>query len=257
MHLGVLSLEEMMSDNITIEKIFGAFNITELQAEQERDAYFANTSAYLNHFRRNSNLRIILRFQKDSQNCQVTQHFSCGKWQAIASGSPVGRNTILEGTSFVDQGPTGLGLAGSHVVTFGAQQVSTDGTVRLNADGTLEMLAPIDPLNLRFSMRLGRTGTGGTSDFVVWGEISTDGIVYTPTQDVTIYKIATSQQIITYNLDGDFANLPAGTFVRIKVARDEAGVDDGGLFTQAPTGTLVGIGASFSAQVQLKKRTII
>lgn len=172
------------------------------------------------------------------------------------SGDTVGRDTILEGNSTINQGPTGLGLAGAHTVTFGPSQTSSDGTIRLNADGTLEMLSPIDPLNLRFSMRLGRTGTGGTSDFVVWGETSPDGISYTSTQDVTIYKIASSQQIITYNLDGDFANLPVGTFVRIRVARDEAGVDDGGLFAQGPTGTLAGIGTSYSAQVQLKKRTI-
>lgn len=172
------------------------------------------------------------------------------------SGDPVDRRVELSGESMVNQEPTGLGLVNSIVVEFGAGSDSLDGTVRLHPDGRIEMLAPVDPLNLQILMRVGRTGMGGVADVILWSEFSTDDITYVQSGITSAFSVGSSAQVIQLSIDGDFTTLPTGSFLRIKVARDEANADDGGLFTEVPTGTLSFLTTSPSARIQLRKRTI-
>lgn len=174
-------------------------------------------------------------------------------------GNAVEKSRPLNSKNFTIQNPTATGLAGAVQVAFGIEETASDSCTKVYANGDIEILDNICPLELTVAVRIGRTGTPQISRLLGWMEVATDGVTFSQpvdsdsiaftfdAGDVAIHKVFTVQL-------GD--TLPNGTKIKFMLARDESGHSSGGLIPFIPTGTLAGLNGVPSAELEINARKI-
>lgn len=127
------------------------------------------------------------------------------------------------------QNPTGLGVANSIQVEFGAAfgtvldpvMLATDGTVTINTAGTYR---------IKVALQYGRTGSTGVSS-VLFRVIDGLGVQLGRSVSVFINDADSAQ----YFENDTWIDLPAGIELKFEVMRDAAGNNSGGLVATQPT----------------------
>jgi len=159
------------------------------------------------------------------------------------------------------QDPAGLGYANKLICKYGAGGVSSDGCVDVGTDGIITFIGLCDPHHLQWTLRVGRDTPSTLAHLVLWAEISVDdGVTFNQVTDgdVLTFTLDTSNDVVTYILAGDTTGaLPLNAQIRLCLARDESGADDGGLRPFTPTGTLSVINPVASAMFEIYHRKVI
>ena len=160
---------------------------------------------------------------------------------------------LMTACSTIDQVPLGQGISNSIQVTFGDAQLSDDGNVSLNAAGELTLLHRTRRYQLIVDLRMGRENTNQSADLLAWLEFKLPLGVYIPIPGTTlgVTELASASIREANRIYTTDRNVPIGTKFRVKLARGEAGVDDGGLYTYTPTGSLGILTPACSATLHL------
>ena len=136
---------------------------------------------------------------------------------------------LLEGVSLAaDQQPSGLGIANSAIVEFGAAQGSALTPVQMDVNGKVTFNEG-GLMRIKTAFEVGRTGASSTSLILLRYLINDvqNG------RSVSI-KLSNSDDV-TYIESDNWFNVPVGATLQAEVMRDLAGHDSGGLFMTTPT----------------------
>jgi len=161
---------------------------------------------------------------------------------------------VLIAKSYVNQNPTGLGLANAIQVSFGGAQTSDDGCLSIDANGTITKLKPCPQLVVEVDVRLGRVGTAQKAILVGWQEIALDGVNFAqlPTGDSVVLEFdvanVANREVFHIQIDEVF---PVGGKIKLLMARDESGIDEGGILVGTPTATLSGLNQAPSTSISV------
>jgi len=136
---------------------------------------------------------------------------------------------VLEAISLAtDQGPTGLGIANSIQIEFGAAQFTGSDPVSMDVNGTVTF-NEAGMYRVKSVFQFGRTGQSGTSELLF--RLLVDGVQLGRSVGV---KLGNSDVLQYIDIDNWF-NVPAGTTLETEVMRDNSGHNSGGIFQTVPT----------------------
>lgn len=146
---------------------------------------------------------------------------------------------VLRTSRFIDQNPAGLGFANAINGRFINDEVtdvtSSDNGIKVHNNGDIELLTQDFQYDIEFVGRLGRTGGAGVANLIIWFEVATDGFTFAQDPNGLTTSVefdnadVSSREVGRTHTD---RALPVGTKFRLRVARGDAGNDDGGLITQ-------------------------
>ena len=145
---------------------------------------------------------------------------------------------------------TAAGLDIPTVVKYGAATTSPNAMISVNAGGVFSVLKS-GPYLLKSNLRIARTGMGGAAHIHLWIESSPDNIVWTPL-NVSIRITVDSTRTDDHLYDSSPVFFSSGTYIRTMFARDSSGANDGGLYSESPSATLLayGVGPDPSASLE-------
>ena len=154
---------------------------------------------------------------------------------AIAAIPPFNATTdiivdrVLEAVSLAtSQEPTGLGIANSIMVEFGAAQFTVSDPVMIDVNGKVTFNVA-GMYRVKSVFQFGRTGASGTSEVLF--RLLVDGVQLGRSVGV---KLGNSDVLNYIDIDNWF-NVPAGTTLVTQIMRDNSGNDSGGIFKTSPT----------------------
>jgi len=154
---------------------------------------------------------------------------------AIAAIPPFNATTdiivdrVLEAVSLAtSQEPTGLGIANSIKVEFGAAQFTVADPVMMDVNGAVTFNAA-GMYRVKSVFQFGRTGGAGTSEVLF--RLLVDGVQLGRSVGV---KLGNSDVLNYIDIDNWF-NVPAGTVLETEIMRDNSGNNSGGIFRTTPT----------------------
>ena len=154
---------------------------------------------------------------------------------AIAAIPPFNATTdriidrVLEAISLAtSQEPTGLGIANSIKVEFGAAQFTVAEPVMIDVNGKVTFNAA-GMYRVKSVFQFGRTGASGTSELLF--RLLVDGAQLGRSVGV---KLGNSDDLSYIDIDNWF-NVPAGTILETEIMRDNSGNNSGGIFKTEPT----------------------
>jgi len=136
---------------------------------------------------------------------------------------------VLEAVSLAtSQEPTGLGIANSIMVEFGAAQFTVSDPVMIDVNGKVTFNVA-GMYRVKSVFQFGRTGASGTSEVLF--RLLVDGIQLGRSVGV---KLGNSDVLNYIDIDNWF-NVPAGTELETEMMRDNSGNNSGGIFKTEPT----------------------
>ena len=154
---------------------------------------------------------------------------------AIAAIPPFNATTdiiidrVLEAVSLAtSQEPTGLGIANSIKVEFGAAQFTVAEPVMIDVNGQVTFNVA-GMYRVKSVFQFGRTGGAGTSE--VFFRLLVNGVQLGRSVGV---KLGNADVLSYIDIDNWF-NVPAGTTLDTEIMRDNSGNNSGGIFKTTPT----------------------
>lgn len=147
---------------------------------------------------------------------------------------------------------SGVGLDTPHQVKYGPAVTSPNGIVSIDASGTLTVLKG-GPLFIKSRLRVGRSGSSGTTSTFFWVEISADnGATWSIFGNPIDVRLDDSNESDLF-FDFSALSLPTGVKLRSMFARSSTGSNFGDLVPSVPSATLqaYGLPTAPSAQVSV------
>lgn len=148
--------------------------------------------------------------------------------------------SIIEGVSFVTQGPTAVDTP--YQVTWGSANSNAD--VGIAANGTVTILNS-GLYFVTFNLNLGRSNATGIATVAARLLIND-----APTGFVQAVKIDTSANVTPLSISS-LRSFSGNTTIKVQIIRDSSGANDGGLITVDPV--LTGWDNSPSAAIRIQK----
>ena len=136
---------------------------------------------------------------------------------------------VLEAVSLAtNQEPTGLGIANSINIEFGAAQFTSSDPVMIDVNGLVTFNAT-GMYRVKSVFQFGRTGGAGTSELLF--RLLVNGVQLGRSVGA---KLGNSNDLQYIDIDNWF-NVPAGTTLVTQIMRDNSGNNSGGIFQTIPT----------------------
>jgi hypothetical protein len=136
---------------------------------------------------------------------------------------------LIDGTSLAaSQEPTGLGIANSINVEFGAAIGTGSDPVEMDVNGLLTF-NDTGLYRIKIVFQFGRTGQSGNSEILF--RFLINGVQLGRSVGA---KLGNADDLQYIDIDNWF-NVPAGTTLATQIMRDNSGDDSGGLFRTLPT----------------------
>lgn len=163
-------------------------------------------------------------------------------WDELAArGTGIHRLLLVESASYVNQNPTGLGFSNAITVTYGITVEDDDSLVKIHSNGDIELLDTTNHYTFKFTGRVGRTGTAQKSEIYIWQEISLDGgSTWNQPADasttILIIDSADTAKRETAEISVE-EGLPVGTRFRLRIARGDTSINEGGLISLDTAGS--------------------
>lgn len=155
------------------------------------------------------------------------------------------KTKVMDIRDYTLQEPSGLGLSNAITMVFGSPTLSDD-SVFTSENGVLTINETLpNEYEIKVSIRIARPTSAGKAEVLAWGEISTDGVNWSPlpTGVVTtsIEDNASSSSIAFGELVLE-KGTPAGTLLRARFGRQDGAHNSGSLTPVIRSGSYSGVG---------------
>ena len=155
------------------------------------------------------------------------------------SGRPIEEVILGSFPGYTTQTPTGIGAANSIIITFGPGGDTSGGEFTVGADGVLTCNMNSIQYEFDLTIRVQRTGGGGTANAVARMMYADDGVNFIQLGDTFGIKIDDGNSVWRENFNLRFSPT-VGSKIYFEFARDAGGVNAGEIGTFQPGGDLSG-----------------